>query len=115
MQIPEQSCLLRVFVGETDKWHGTPLYEAILLKAREKHLAGTTVLRGCMGFGASTRVHTAKILSLSQDLPMVVEIVDSRERIESLLPEIKEMMNGGLVTLEQVQVVHYRAGAPEEE
>ena len=109
MKIPEAGCLLRIFVGESDKWEGTPLYEAIVNKARELHLAGATVLRGPMGFGAHSRLHTAKILRLSEDLPMVIEIVDSREKIDLLLPYIDEMVTEGLVTLEKVQVIKYRA------
>ena len=110
MKIPNDGCLLRVFLGEGDKWHGQPLYEAIVLKARELHLAGATVLRGPMGFGAHSRLHTAKVLRLSEDLPMVIEIVDSREKIDELLPHIDEMVNEGLVTLEKVQVIKNRAG-----
>ena len=110
MKIPNDGCLLRVFIGEGDKWHGQPLYEAIVLKARELHLAGATVLRGPMGFGAHSRLHTAKVLRLSEDLPIVIEIVDSREKIDELLPHIDEMVQEGLVTLEKVQVIQYRAG-----
>lgn len=109
MTIPENGVLLRIFIGESDRWHGRPLYEAIVLKARELHLAGATVLRGPMGFGASSRLHTAKILRLSEDLPMVIEIVDSREKIDELLPHIDEMVEDGLVTLENVRVLHYRS------
>ena len=109
MKIPEQGCLLRIFIGESDRWHGKPLYEAIVLKARELHLAGATVLRGPMGFGASSRIHTAKILRLSEDLPMVIEIVDSREKIDTLLPHVNEMVTQGLVTLEDVTVFKYVA------
>ncbi len=109
MKIPEQGCLLRIFIGESDRWHGTPLYEAIVLKARELHLAGATVLRGPMGFGASSRIHTAKILRLSEDLPMVIEIVDSREKVDTLLPHVNEMVTRGLVTLEDVTVFKYIA------
>jgi hypothetical protein len=109
MKIPEQGYLLRVFIGESDKWHGQPLYEAIVLKARELHLAGATVLRGPMGFGANSRLHTAKILRLSEDLPMVIEIVDAKEKIDELLSHIDEMVTEGLVTLEKVQVIKYRA------
>lgn len=112
MKIPEQGCLLRIFIGESDQWHGRPLYEAIVLKARELHLAGATVLRGPMGFGANSRLHTAKILRLSEDLPMVIEIVDSREKIEALLPHIDQMVQEGLVTLEEVRVIKYRGNAP---
>ncbi len=109
MKIPEKGCLLRVFIGESDHWHGKPLYEAIVLKAREMHLAGATVLRGPMGFGKSSRVHTSKIIRLSMDLPLVIEIVDSEEKIQSFLPVLDEMMSGGLVTLEKVKVIQYRA------
>ena len=101
--------LLRIFVGERDRWHQQPLYEAIVLKARGLHLAGATVLRGPMGFGKSSRLHTAKILRLSFDLPLVIEIVDSEEKINSFLPVIDEMMKGGLVTLEKARVIDYRA------
>ena len=109
MKIPEDGVLLRVFLGESDRWHGRPLYEAIVLKARELHLAGATVLRGPMGFGAHSRLHTTKVLRLSEDLPIVIEIVDSRERIDTLLPHIDEMVQEGLVTLEKVHVIKYRA------
>jgi hypothetical protein len=109
MKIPEQGFLLRIFLGESDRWHGKPLYEAIVLKARELHLAGATVLRGPMGFGANSRLHTAKILRLSEDLPIVIEIVDSKEKIDELLPHIDSMVVEGLVTLERVTVIKYRA------
>lgn len=112
MKIPQNGYLLRIFIGESDQWHGQPLYEAIVLKARELHLAGATVLRGPMGFGAHSRLHTAKILRLSEDLPMVIEIVDSREQIDILLPHIDAMVRDGLVTLEPVEVIRYRAGGP---
>ena len=104
--------LLRIFIGETDRWKHQPLHEAIVLKAREMHLAGATVLRGPMGFGKSSRLHTAKILRLSMDLPLIIEIVDTEEKINTLLPLLDEMMGGGLVTLEKVRVIHYR-GVPE--
>lgn len=107
MQIPEQSVLLRIFIGEDDRADGRPLYEAIVLKAREMHLAGATVLRGGLGYGHSSRLHTTKILRLSEDLPLVVEIVDSEEKINSFLPVLDKIMNSGLVTLEKVQVLHY--------
>ncbi|HWD93924.1 MAG TPA: DUF190 domain-containing protein [Verrucomicrobiae bacterium] len=110
MQIPDDAVLLRIFIGESDRWQHQPLYEAIVLKARELHLAGATVLRGPMGFGKSSRLHTAKIVHLSMDLPLVIEIVDSDEKINSFLPTLNEMIGGGLVTLEQVKVVHYRSG-----
>ncbi len=108
MNLPEDAVLLRIFIGESDKWQHQPLYEAIVMKARELHLAGATVLRASMGFGAASRVHTAKILRLSMDLPIVVEIVDSEEKVNMLLPALDEMMGGGLVTLEKVKVIHYR-------
>jgi len=101
--------LLRIFIGETDRWHHHPLYESIVLKARELHLAGATVLRGPMGYGKSSRLHAAKILRLSMDLPLVIEIVDTEEKIQAFLPVLDEMMKGGLVTLEKVKVIDYRA------
>jgi PII-like signaling protein len=113
MQLPHEAVLLRIFLGESDRCGHKPLYEAIVLKAREVHLAGATVLRGPMGFGKSSRLHTAKILRLSMDLPLVIEIVDSEEKIQSFLPVLDEMMGGGLVTLEKVRVIDYRAGQGE--
>jgi len=114
MQIPHEAVLLRIFIGESDRWEHKPLYEAIVLKAREMHLAGATVLRGPMGFGKSSHLHTAKILRLSMDLPLVIELVDSEEKIQSFLPVLDRMMGGGLLTLEKVKVIEYRAGpAPE--
>lgn len=110
MKIPENGCLLRIFIGESDRWHGQPLYEAIVLRARENHLAGATVLRGPMGFGAHSRLHTTKILRLSEDLPIVIEIVDSPEKIQAFLAEIDPMVTEGLVTLEDVKVIKYRGG-----
>jgi len=107
MRIPENALLLRIFIGESDEADGRPLYEAIVEKARERHLAGATVLRGPMGFGRSSRLHTAKILRLSEDLPIVVEIVDAEERIEAFLPELERLMGSGLVTLEKVRVIQY--------
>lgn len=109
MHLPHEALLLRIFIGESDRWKHQPLYEAIVLKAREMHLAGATVLRGPMGFGKSSRLHTAKILRLSFDLPLVIEIVDSEDKINSFLPVLDEMMKGGLVTLEKVRVIDYRA------
>ena len=109
MKIPENGKLLRVFIGESDRWHRQPLYEAIVLKARELGLAGATVLRGPMGFGASSHLHTAKILRLSMDLPMIIEIVDAEQKINLLLPHLDEMVSEGLVTLEDVRVLKYRA------
>src|SRR5580765_2275985 len=105
MQIPHEAVLLRIYIGESDRWSHRPLYEAIVLKAREMHLAGATVLRGPMGFGKSSRLHTAKILRLSMDLPVVIEIVDAEEKIQSFLPVLDEMMTGGLLTIEPVKVI----------
>lgn len=113
MKLEGKAVLLRVFIGESDKWHGKPVYEAIVFKARELHLAGATVLRGPMGFGAKSRLHTAKILRLSEDLPIIVEIVDAEAKIKELLPYIDEMVTEGLVTLENVRVIKYQAGAGE--
>jgi uncharacterized protein len=109
MKVPQDGYLLRIFIGESDQWHGKPLYEAIVLKARELHLAGATVLRGPMGFGANSRLHTTKILRLSEDLPMVIEIIDAKEKIDELMLHIDEMVQEGLVTLERVEVIRYRA------
>jgi PII-like signaling protein len=113
MNLPNEATLLRIFVGESDRWKHQPLYEAIVLKAREIHLAGATVLRGPMGFGKSSRLHTAKILRLSMDLPIVIEIVDAEEKIQAFLPALDEMMKGGLVTLEKVRVIQYRGQSVE--
>ena len=113
MQLPEDALLLRIYIGESDRWQHQPLYEAIVLKARELHLAGATVLRGPMGFGAASRIHTAKILRLSMDLPMVIEIVDTEEKVKAFLPFLDDMMGGGLVTLEKIKVIHYRHGSKE--
>jgi len=110
MRLPEDAVLLRIYVGESDRWQHQPLYEAIVLKARELHLAGATVLRGPMGFGAASRIHTAKILRLSMDLPIVIEIVDTDDKVQTLLPFLDEMMGGGLVTLDKIRVIHYREG-----
>jgi uncharacterized protein len=112
MEVPRDAVLLRIFIGESDRWHHQPLYEAIVLQAREKHLAGATVLRGPMGFGKSSRLHTAKILRLSMDLPVVIEIVDSEEKIEQFLPALDAMMGGGLITMEKVKVIDYRGKEP---
>ena len=111
MKISEDGQLLRIFIGESDRWHGQPLYEAIVLKAREMGIAGATMLRGLMGFGAASRIHTAKILRLSEDLPIIIEIVDSAEKIELLLPVIDEMVGEGLVTVEKVRILQYRHGS----
>src|ERR1700683_4006436 len=107
MQIPKEAILLRIFIGEDDRHGHQPLYEAIVMKARELHLAGATVLRGPMGFGHSSRLHTTKILRLSEDLPFVIEIVDSEEKINQFLPVLDEMMGSGLVTIEKVRVLQY--------
>src|SRR5437867_12589455 len=112
MQIPHEAVVLRIFLGESDRHEHRPLYEAIVLKARETHRAGATVLRGTMGFGKSSRLHTAKILRLSMDLPLVIEIVDSEEKIQSFLPVLDEMMGGGLLTMEKVKVMDYRGKEP---
>ena len=108
MKISEDGQLLRIFIGESDRWHGKPLYEAIILKAREMGIAGATMMRGLMGFGAASRIHTAKILRLSEDLPIVIEIVDSADKIDALVPVIEEMVEEGLITLEKVRVIQYR-------
>ena len=115
MQIPHEAVLLRIFIGESDRWEHKPLYEAIVLKARELHLAGATVLRGPMGFGKSSRLHTAKILRLSMDLPLVIELVDAEEKINEFLPVLDKMIQGGLVTLEKVKVIDYRAASERSE
>lgn len=115
MELPQESMLLRIYIGESDRLGHEALYEALVRKAREMHLAGATVLRGPLGYGASSRVHSAKILRLSMDLPIVIEIVDSREKIETFLPVLDELIEGGLVTLEPVRVLHYRRKTPEGE
>lgn len=110
MQVPKDAMLLRIFFGEGDKYQGRPLYEAIVMKAREMGLAGATVLRGPMGYGHSSRVHTAKIVRLSEDLPLVIEIVDAEHKIDAFLPVIDPMIGSGLVTLERVKVLQYGQG-----
>jgi uncharacterized protein len=116
MHIPSEAELLRIFIGESDKRGGRPLYEVIVEEARRRGLAGATVLRGTLGFGANSRIHTAKVLRLSEDLPMVIEIVDAPERIAAFLPELDGMIDEGLVTLEKVRLIAYRhargTGAP---
>ncbi len=107
MQIPRDAVLLRIFIGESERSDGKPLYEAIVLKARELQLGGATVLRGPMGFGRSSHLHSAKILRLSEDLPMVVEIVDSQAKIDAFMPVLDKMMGSGLITVEKVQVLQY--------
>src|SRR6478672_12016930 len=112
MKIPEDGCLLRIFIGEADRWHGKPAHEAIVLKAKEAGLAGATVLRGVIGFGAHSRLHTYKILRLSEDLPIVIEIVDAQEKIDAFIPQIDEIVQEGMITMETVRVIKYRAGNP---
>ncbi len=108
MKLPEDGMLLRVFVGESDKYYGKALYEQIVIKARELNLAGATVLRGIMGFGADSRMHSAKILRLSEDLPVVIELVDTEDNLNKLLPFLDEVVQEGLITLEKVRVIKYR-------
>ena len=110
MQIPQDAVLLRIFLGESDRHEHKPLYEAIVLKAREAGLAGATVMRGPMGFGHSSHLHTSKILRLSEDLPLVIEIVDSEDKINAFLPALDGIMGSGLVTLEKVKVLRYGNG-----
>jgi PII-like signaling protein len=111
MKIEGEGKLLRIFIGESDRWHGKPLYQAIVERVREEGLAGATVLRGIEGFGADSRLHTARLLRLSEDLPVVIEIVDSAERIEAILPALDEMVGEGMVTVERVEVIAYRGRA----
>ena len=108
MKLPEQALMLKIFIGESDRHNGKPLYEQIVLKARELHLAGATVTRGILGFGASSRIHTSKVLELSEDLPVVIEIVDTEENIGRLMPFVEESVEGGLITLEKMKVIAYR-------
>jgi PII-like signaling protein len=112
MVIPQDAVLLRILIGENDRWHHQPLHEAIVMKARQMHLGGATVTRGVMGYGKSSRLHTSKILRLSLDLPIVIEIVDSEEKIQEFLPIIDPMMTGGLITLEKIKCLQYRGVAP---
>jgi hypothetical protein len=107
-KLPLEATLLRIYIGDADRYGHQPLYEAIVMKAREMHLAGATVLKSPMGFGKNSHIHTAKILQLSTDLPLVIEVVDMPEKIAAFLPVLDEMMDGGLVTLEKVQVIQYR-------
>ena len=111
MQLPEEAELLRIFVGESDRIHGRPIYEAIVEEARRRGMAGATVLKGVMGFGRHSRVHTAKVLRLAEDLPMVIEIVDKPERIEEFLPFVDGILSEGLITREREKVIAYRGGA----
>ena len=112
MKLEGEGTLVRVFIGETDTWHGKPLYQAIVERVHEEGLAGATVIRGIEGYGASSRLHTARILRLSEDLPVVVEIVDTQDRIEKILPILDEMVGDGLVTTEKVHVIAYRGTSP---
>ena len=112
MQTPQDATLVRIYIGESDRWEHRPLYEAIVLKAREMGMAGATVLRGPMGFGKSSILHTAKILRLSMDLPVVIEVVDTEEKTRDFLAALGPMVGGGLVTTEQLKVIHYEAGPP---
>lgn len=109
MKIEGEGKLLRIFIGESDTWHGKPLYQAIVERVREEGMAGATVIRGIEGFGATSRIHTARILRLSEDLPIVIEIVDTEERIQGILPALDEMVGEGMVTLERVEVIAYRS------
>ena len=110
MNLPEEGMLLRIFIGESDTYKGKALYEHIVIKARELNLAGATVIRGIMGFGAHSRIHTAKLLALSEDMPVVVEIVDMEEKLNSLLPFLDEIMKDGMITIEKAKVIRYRHG-----
>lgn len=114
MRLEGEGKLLRIFIGENDTWHGKPLYQAIVERVREEGLAGATVLRGVEGFGASTRIHTARILRLSEDLPMVIEIVDTAEQVDRVLPLLDEMVTEGMVTTEPVHIVAYRSRETDE-
>lgn len=108
MSLPTEGKLLRIFVGESDRWDGRPLYEAIVLEARKRGLAGATVIKGFMGFGAHSRIHTAKLLELSQDLPIIVEMVDAAEKIEAFVPDLEKMVHDGMITIEPAQILLYR-------
>lgn len=109
MKIPSEGKLLRIFVGEADRWEGRPLYEAVVLEAKKQGLAGATAIKGFLGFGCKSHLHTAKLLRLSEDLPIIIEIVDSEEKIAAFLPKLDTMVKEGLITLEKAQVVMYRA------
>jgi hypothetical protein len=112
MELPHESMLLRIFLGELHRWHSQPLYEAIVMRARDEHLAGATVFRGPLGFGKSSRMHKTSLLRISEDIPVVVEIVDSEEKINAFLPILDEMLDSGLVTLEKVKTLSYRTHGP---
>ncbi len=113
MKLPSEAEILRIFIGESDKYNGRPLYEAIVEEARKSGMAGATVTRGVLGFGAHSRIHTAKILRLSEDLPLIIEIIDKPERIEAFLPGLDKMVEEGLITVEKVRVVAYRHNGKE--
>jgi PII-like signaling protein len=108
MKLPEQGKLLRIFIGEGDKYNGKPLYEVIVLKARELNLAGATVLKGIMGFGANSRLHTSKVLRLSEDMPLIIEIVDTEEKLAMIMPFLEKAVTEGLITIEAATVIIYR-------
>lgn len=112
MQPGSRALLVRIYLGEADHWHGRPLYQAIVERLRERGIAGATVLRGVEGFGAASRLHTTRLLRLSEDLPMLVEVVDEEDRLTAVLPEIDEMVGDGLITLERVEVHAYRGTPP---
>jgi PII-like signaling protein len=107
MELPHDAVLLRIFIGEQDRWEGKPLYDAIVMRAREEHMAGATVLRGAMGYGHATRLHRANFLDISEDLPVIIEIVETEAKINAFLPILDSMMGSGLVTLEKVGVIQY--------
>lgn len=113
MKLPHEAVLLRIFIGESDKADGRPLYQTIVQEARKRGLAGATVLRGFYGFGAASRIHTSKVLRLSEDLPIIVEIVDAQDKIEQFLPTLDKMIDEGLVTMEKVRILAYRHGSEE--
>ena len=113
MKLPEKGLLLRIFIGESDRCEGHPLYEAIVNEARRLNMAGVTVLKGVMGFGASSRIHTTKVLRFSEDLPMVIEIVDTQDRIDLLMPYLDVHVREGLITLEEVRVIKHRHSNPD--
>lgn len=115
MKLPLEALLLRIFIGESDKAEGKPLHEVIVERARRRGMAGATVLRGFLGFGAASRIHTSKVLRLSEDLPVVIEIVDAEARIEAFLPELDKLVGEGLVTLEKVRIITYRHGKIDQE
>ncbi|MFQ5441247.1 MAG: DUF190 domain-containing protein [Thermodesulfobacteriota bacterium] len=113
MKLPSEAELLRIFIGENDKYRGKPLYQAIVEETRGRGMAGATVLRGALGFGVHSRIHTSKVLRLSEDMPVVIEIVDTPEKIEAFLPELNGMVNEGLITIQEVRVIAYRHGEGE--